>query len=77
MEVTVTNSSEIDRTGEIVQVPVSAAAQRLGSEYFYVTDAEGNELPSQMTYDGYLIFPATVAAGDVATYSILPSDTLR
>ena len=46
MEVTVTNSSEIDRTGEIVQVPVSAAAQRLGSEYFYVTDAEGNELPS-------------------------------
>ena len=77
MEVTVTNSSEIDRTGEIVQVPASAAAQRLGSEYFYVTDAEGNELPSQMTYDGYLIFPATVAAGDVATYSILPSDTLR
>jgi len=77
MEVTVTNSSEIDRSGEIVKVPASAAAQRLGSEYFYVTDSEGNELPSQMTYDGYLIFPATVAAGDIATYSILPSDTLR
>ncbi len=76
MEVTVTNNSEIDRNGEIIQIPVDEAAQRLGSKYFYVTDHNGNELPSQVTYDGFLIFPATVAAGDVATYSILPSDTL-
>ncbi len=77
VEVTVTNSSEIDRDGEVVQVPVNILGQRLGAEYFYVTDETGKELPSQITYDGFLIFPATVSAGDVAKYSIMPSDTLR
>lgn len=78
VNVTVRNDSAADRNGEIVQVSAQSLADRLdGAQYFYVTDAAGNELPSQLTYDGFLIFPATVARGETASYSVYPSDTMR
>lgn len=72
---TIENPSEIARTGEIVEVEVSALGiEPAEGEGFVVRDAEGNFVPSQVTYDGKLIFQSSVAAGGSAEYSVECSD---
>lgn len=78
-EVTISleNETEFARSGEMVSLPADSVLALLGSRYCYVTDHEGNEIPSQLTHDGQLIFRADVASGATATYTVLASDTLR
>ncbi len=58
----VTNSSSIDRVGEMVELDIESA-----DEYVVYTK-EGDALQCQTTYDGKLIFPATVAAKSTTDY---------
>lgn len=75
VKLTIDNPSEIARTGEIVEVEVSALGiAPAEGEGFVVRDAEGNFVPSQVTYDGKLIFQSSVAAGGSAEYSVECSD---
>lgn len=75
VKLTIENPSEIARTGEIVEVEVSALGiVPAEGEGFVVRDAEGNVVPSQVTYDGKLIFQSSVAAGGSAEYSVECSD---
>jgi hypothetical protein len=69
----VINPLALDRTGEIVEVDMDNLVNQLtpaDTEQFIVLNANGEQLPYQITYDGNLIFPATVAASDTAVYTV-------
>ena len=71
--VTVTNPSALDRTEEIVEVPMSDLSSRLqlaDTAQIVVLNVEGGQVPYQITYDGKVIFPVTVQANASANYTI-------
>lgn len=71
--VTVTNELSIPRTGEMVEIPMSDLLARiplLDEDMYIVTDEQGNELPTQITFDNNLLFPATVAPKSTSSYTI-------
>lgn len=76
----VSNPLDEQRSGEIVEVPVSALSVKPG-QAFVLRDAAGAEVPYQITYDSLLIFPATVPALATSSYYIeegtpAPADTV-
>lgn len=71
--VTVTNPLAIERSDEMVEVSMETITNRLGladTAQIVVLDADGQQLPYQITYDGKVIFPVTVAANSSVTYTI-------
>ena len=73
MTVTVTNPLALERTGEMVEVPMSDVVAKLklaDTAQIVVLNADGQQVPYQITYDGKVIFPAAIAAGGTATYTI-------
>ena len=69
--ITVANSLSIPRSTELAEVDASLIQDKLdGTSTFFITDADGKEVPSQLTYDGKLIFPIGVPAkGKVVYYA--------
>ncbi len=70
--VKVENPSDFDRSAELVEVPqsqLSKVALAAGQAYI-VTDAAGNVVPSQLTYDGKLVFQSGVDANASAQYTV-------
>lgn len=75
LTVTVSNPLDMERAGEMVEVPMGEVAARLNladTSQIVVLDAEGSQLPYQVTHDEWLIFPATVPALGKATYTVQP-----
>lgn len=75
MTVTVTNPLSFDRSGEMVEIPMSDVTAKLklaDTAQITVLDIDGQQVPYQVTYDEKLIFPATVKANGTATYTIQP-----
>ncbi|WP_294626857.1 DUF4861 domain-containing protein [uncultured Bacteroides sp.] len=73
--VSVTNPLALKRAGEMVEVPMSdvvAKLQLADTAQIVVLDANGRQVPYQVTYDGKVIFPAAVEASATATYTIQP-----
>ena len=73
MTVTVTNPLALERTGEMVEVPMSdvtAKLQLADTAQIVVLGEEGQQVPYQVTYDETVVFPATVKANGTATYTI-------
>lgn len=71
--VTVTNPLGIERSAEMVELPMDELSLRLNlsdTAQIVVQNAEGEQVPCQMTSDGKLIFPASVGADASATYTI-------
>ncbi len=68
----VNNSLNIARSGEMAEVNMRDLQSKLGngSNEVVVTDADGREIPSQVTYDGKLIFQVGVAAKGKSVYYI-------
>ncbi len=62
--VEVENHSSVDRVKEIIEIEIDQAAE------FAVFDSVGNELPSQVTYQGNLLFPVTVPANSESRYTL-------
>lgn len=72
MTVTVSNPLDIDRS-EMVEVSMDEISNWLklaDTAQIVVLDAEGTEIPYQITYDDKVIFPATVVAKGTSTYTI-------
>lgn len=79
-EIVVENPSATDRTDEIVGLDASALKDAKPGEFRLIA-ADGKEVPYQFTYDGQIIFPASVKAGAEAVYTVeqgtpAPVDTL-
>lgn len=75
MTVIVTNPLALERVGEMVEVPmgdVVAKLQLADTAQIIVLDADGQQVPYQVTYDEKVVFPATVKANGTATYTIQP-----
>lgn len=71
--VMVTNSTALERAGEMVEVSMSDVASKLqlaDTAQIVVLNADGQQVPYQITYDEKVIFPATVKANGAATYII-------
>lgn len=68
--VTVTNPIATARM-EMVEVDMTTLTKKLQTQTnIVVTDADGKEIPSQITWDGKLIFQAGVAAKGKSTYYV-------
>ena len=66
--ITVTNTLKSARI-EIVEADLAKVQHKLNAkENIFVTDADGKEIPSQMTYDGKLIFQAGVGSKGKSVY---------
>lgn len=75
LTVTVINPLAMERSGEMVEVSMNTVAGRLNladTAQIVVLDADGHQVPYQITYDEKLIFPAQVAANATAVYTIQP-----
>lgn len=73
MTVTVTNPLAFERTGEMVEVPMSDVVDQLqlaDTAQIVVLDEEGRQVPYQVTYDAKVVFPATVEANGTISYII-------
>lgn len=73
LTVTVTNPLPLQRTGEMVELPMNEVTTRLqltDATQVVVLDADGQEVPAQTTHDGKLIFPVSVAAHASASYMV-------
>lgn len=71
--VTVTNPSSMERSNEMVEVSMETVTNRLGladTAQIVVLNADGQQVPYQITYDEKVIFPATVAANGTVVYTI-------
>lgn len=75
MTVTVTNPLALERSGEMIEVPMSDVVAKLklaDTAQIVVLDADGQQIPYQITYDEMVIFPVTVKANGTASYIIQP-----
>lgn len=75
MTVTVTNPLALERTGEMIEVPMSDVVAKLkltDTAQIIVLDVNGQQVPYQLTYDEKVVFPVAVEANGVATYTIQP-----
>ena len=73
MVVTVTNPLSAERQGEIIEIPLSDLnkLQPASGQTYIVTDATtGAQVPSQVTHDSLLVFPATVSGNATADYLV-------
>lgn len=71
--ITVTNDIALDRLNEMVEVSMDEVATLLqlpNDGQIVINDAEGTEVPYQITFDEKIIFPANVLGGQSATYTI-------
>lgn len=77
--ITVRNDQAYDRE-ELVEVPISDVAKKvklIDEEQYIVLDAEGNQVPYQITYDDNLLFEADVKAGGESVYKVTVGDAVE
>ncbi|MDR0938399.1 MAG: DUF4861 domain-containing protein [Mediterranea sp.] len=77
LTVTISNPLAFQRSGEMVEMSMSTLSGKLrlaDTEEMVVLDADGGQVPYQVTYDGKMVFPATVPANGTATYTIRVGD---
>lgn len=73
VKVTVSNGLDFARAEEMLELDLAGLKEKLGNpEAVIITDADGNEVPSQVTYDGKLIFQPGVPAKGKAVYFVEP-----
>lgn len=73
LEVTIRNSMDIERSGEMAELSIDQVAEELNlsdTTQIVVLDAEGHEVSYQLTYDRKIIFPVKVGANSETTYTI-------
>ena len=70
-QLTITVSNPLTKARvEVVEADFSVLKKKLGTEQIIVTDADGKEIPSQLTWDGKLIFQAGVGAKGKSLYYV-------
>ncbi|MBD5233614.1 MAG: DUF4861 domain-containing protein [Bacteroidales bacterium] len=72
--VTVVNSLGVDRNEEIIEIDAAAVDSLMNHSQFRIIDDKDREVPYQVTYDGRLIFPATVAANSSTVYTLVEGE---
>ncbi|MDE5628385.1 MAG: DUF4861 domain-containing protein [Muribaculaceae bacterium] len=76
--ITVSNDSDIERSAEIVEIDAGILDSIMRHKPFRILDADNRELPYQRTFDGKVIFPASVGARKSVKYTVsagMPAET--
>lgn len=71
--VTIANPLAIERTGEMVEIPVNDIYTQLNlsdTAQFVIYDEKAQEVPYQLTYDEKVIFPVSVASKTSVNYTV-------
>ncbi len=71
--VTISNTLPLNRTGEMVELSMNEISERLqlsDTSQVVVLNAQGEQVPYQITHDDLLIFPATVEPVSTVKYTI-------
>lgn len=74
VEVEITNTLSFNRSSELVEISISELVSKISlqdDETFLVKNAEGNIVPSQVTYDKKLIFQSELKANQTKIFTIL------
>lgn len=71
VSIIVQNPLQSSREFEMVVANAQKVKARLEAESLIVTDADGREIPSQLTYDGQIIFQASVGGKSKSTYYVV------
>lgn len=66
--ITVQNPLKTSRVFEMVEVPMVSISKALGDAGFIITDADGKEVPSQVTHNNTVVFQASVGGKKKAVY---------
>lgn len=74
VEIEVHNPADVASV-QTVELAADDVLGRLGSTYAVVLTSAGDTVPSQLTHDGLLIFPASIDAGATAEYRVVGSGT--
>lgn len=77
VEVAVSNTTGEEIGPRTIELRASDILERLGTKGFYITDNEGKEIPSQLTYDSLIVFKADVPSGGEKIYTVNPCDSVR
>ena len=75
LTISVSNDLPISRQGELVELSMEQVSKQLQlkeTDDLVLTDADGNELPYQLTYDEKLLFAADVQASSAVYYTLRP-----
>ncbi|MGN0257355.1 MAG: DUF4861 family protein, partial [Bacteroides sp.] len=73
LTVSVSNDLTLNRQSELVELSMEQVTKELRlkeTDDVVLTDADGNELPYQLTYDDKLIFATDVQASSAAYYTL-------
>lgn len=73
LEIEVQNPSSIQYADQTIEIPITKIQTKLAKvpiEELVVFDANGNQIPSQLSSEGLLLFQATIAAGESAKFTI-------
>jgi hypothetical protein len=71
--VTIANPLAIERTGEMVEIPVNDIYTQLNlsdTAQFVIYDEKAQEVPYQLTYDEKVIFPVSIASNASVNYTV-------
>ncbi len=73
--VTVANPSDFSRMEELVEIPVSQFPELKPADWqWYVVKRGDKIIPSQVTYDGLLLFQSGLGAGETAGFTVTLGD---
>lgn len=73
MTVTVENPSDFDRVTDLVELPLEGVKAKVvlaEGQAYVVKNAKGEIIPSQVTYDGKLVFQSGVKAKETVTFTV-------
>ncbi|WP_304227179.1 DUF4861 domain-containing protein, partial [Phocaeicola plebeius] len=71
--VTIANPLAIERTGEMVEIPVNDIYTQLNlsdTAQFVIYDEKAQEVPYQLTYDEKVVFPVSIASKASVNYTV-------
>ncbi len=74
IQITVENPSDFDRTEELVEIPVESISAQVKlsdtTQTYIVKNSKGEIIPTQITFDGKLVFQSGVKAKESALFTI-------
>lgn len=73
LNISITNSAAFDRDGEMVEIPmeeINAKLHLADTAQLVILNENNQQVPYQITYDGYLLFPAEAKASTTSVYIV-------
>lgn len=78
IQITVENTCDFDRATELVEIPIESISAQVAlsdtAQTYIVKNSKGEIIPTQITYDGKLVFQSGIKANESVTFTITTGD---